>query len=198
MTQPIVIAVHGQPAPQGSKRAFAVRGKGGVPTGRIAVIESSHDRVKSWRQAVIDAALATHRPYAWPLDGPLRLGIVFALPRPKSHYRTGSNSHLLKDSAPRHPIGTPDLSKLLRATEDALTDVGIWRDDAQVVHYSRLEKCYAGFFGDHILTGPGAVISITPLAAIKPPAIDDLGRTSPMDDETRGGWTDADDAPSAP
>lgn len=55
MTQPITFTVHGRPAPQGSKRAFAVRGKGGVPTGRVAVIESSHDRVKSWRQAILDA-----------------------------------------------------------------------------------------------------------------------------------------------
>ena len=57
-TSPITITVHGRPAPQGSKRAFAVRGKGGVPTGRVAVIESSHDRVKSWRQAVVDEARA--------------------------------------------------------------------------------------------------------------------------------------------
>lgn len=45
----ITITAYGVPAPQGSKRAFAVRGKGGAPTGRVAVIESSHDRVKSWR-----------------------------------------------------------------------------------------------------------------------------------------------------
>ena len=44
--QPIVITVFGKPAPQGSKRAFAVRGKGGIPTGKIAVIESSRDRVQ--------------------------------------------------------------------------------------------------------------------------------------------------------
>jgi hypothetical protein len=61
----VVITVYGTPAPQGSKRAFAVRGKGGAPTGRVAVIESSHDRVKSWRQAVVDAALdPSRRPAA--------------------------------------------------------------------------------------------------------------------------------------
>lgn len=163
-TQPIVITVHGRPAPQGSKRAFAVRGKNGVPTGRIAVIESSHDRVKSWRQAVIDAALAAglDAPHDWPLAGPLRLGIVFALPRPKSHYRTGKNAAQLRDAAPRYPVGVPDLSKLLRSTEDALTDAAVWRDDSQVVAYSRLEKVYAGHYGGQVLTAPGAMITIRP------------------------------------
>ena len=165
MTQPITITVHGRPAPQGSKRAFAVRGKGGVPTGRVAVIESSHDRVKSWRQAVIDAALGLDAPHAWPLEGPLQIGLVFALPRPKGHYRTGRNAAQLRDSAPRFPAGVPDLSKLLRATEDALVDAGVLRDDSQVVAYSRLEKVYAGHFGDHVLTTPGAMITITALGA---------------------------------
>jgi Holliday junction resolvase RusA-like endonuclease len=167
VTQPIVITVHGQPAPQGSKRAFAVRGKGGVPTGRVAVIESSHDRVKSWRAAVIDAVLSADlRAQTWPLDGPLRIGVVFALPRPKGHFGTGKNAGQLRDSAPRFPVGVPDLSKLLRATEDALTDAGVWRDDSQVVAYSRLEKVYAGHYGDHVLTGPGAMITITALGAL--------------------------------
>jgi Holliday junction resolvase RusA-like endonuclease len=160
MTGPIVITVHGQPAPQGSKRAFAIR-KGGIPTGRVAVIESSHDRVKSWRQAVIDAALGLERQ-TWPLEGPLRLGIVFALPRPKGHYGSGKNAGKIRDSAPRFPIGMPDLSKLLRSTEDALTDAGIWRDDAQVVAYSRLEKVYAGHYPQ--ITTAGAMITITNLA----------------------------------
>jgi Holliday junction resolvase RusA-like endonuclease len=160
----VIITVHGQPAPQGSKRAFAIR-KGGIPTGRVAVIESSHDRVKSWRQAVIDAALAKglDGPHDWPLLGPLRLGIVFALPRPKGHYGTGKNATKIRDSAPRYPAGMPDLSKLLRSTEDALTDAGIWRDDAQVVAYSRLEKVYAGHYPQ--IATAGAMITITQLAA---------------------------------
>jgi Holliday junction resolvase RusA-like endonuclease len=165
MTTPVSFTVHGQPAPQGSKRAFAVRGKGGVPTGRVAVIESSHDRVKSWRQAVVDAALAATAGRELPLDGPLKLGVVFALPRPKGHYGTGRNSSKLRDSAPVYPAGTPDLSKLLRATEDALTDAGIWRDDAQVVGYVKLEKIYAGAYGPTILPVPGASIVVQPIPA---------------------------------
>lgn len=153
----ISITVFGRPAPQGSKRAFAVRGKGGVPTGRVAVIESSHDRVKSWRQAVVDAAVASVGS-GLLLAGPLQLSCIFAMPRPKGHYRTGRHSDLLRDSAPVYPDKVPDLSKLLRSTEDALTDAGIWCDDSQVVSYSRLEKVYAGFYAT--LPVPGAQICI--------------------------------------
>lgn len=146
VTPILEFTAYGQPAPQGSKRAFAVRGKGGIPTGRIAVIESSHDRVKSWRQAVIDAALSAVDTRALaaelPLTGPLQFGVTFVLPRPKSHYRTGRNAHLLRDSAPVWPAGKPDCSKLLRSTEDALTDAGIWQDDAQIVNYTSLAKVF--------------------------------------------------------
>jgi Holliday junction resolvase RusA-like endonuclease len=160
MTEPaaLAITVHGRPAPQGSKRAFAIR-RGGVPTGRVAVIESSHDRVKSWRQAVMDAAWPAigDRHGGPPLTGPLEVSMVFVMPRPKGHYRTGRNAHLLRDSAPARPAGMPDLSKLCRATEDALTDIGVWADDAQVVEYARLAKVYPG---TGTLAAPGALITI--------------------------------------
>lgn len=150
----LVITVYGTPAPQGSKRAFAVRGKGGAPTGRVAVIESSHDRVKSWRQAVLDAALDE----AWPqLAGPLQASAVFYIKRPQSHYRTGRNAGQLRDSAPAHPAGKPDLSKLIRSTEDALTDSAVWADDAQVVSYAVLAKRWADE------RPPGAVITVRQL-----------------------------------
>lgn len=177
----IVITVYGTPAPQGSKRAFAVRGKGGIPTGRVAVIESSHDRVKSWRQAVIDAAekaMAATAGYdfkftedgkleipGFPLRGPLEVTMAFYLKRPKSHFRTGRNAELLRDSAPPYPDGPPDTSKLLRATEDALTAVGAWADDAQAVKYSDLGKywCAAPWIT------PGAHITIRPLMTPQSP-----------------------------
>lgn len=161
MSDHITITVHGRPAPQGSKRAFAIR-KGGVLTGKVAVIESSHDRVKSWRQAVVDEARSAlgwgERP---PLNGPLDVSMIFYMPRPKGHYRTGKNAHQLRDSAPTCPATAPDLSKLCRSTEDALTDSGIWADDALVVNYCRLAKVYVR--EDHYpgeLMTPGAVITI--------------------------------------
>lgn len=156
----ITISVQGQPAPQGSKRAFAVRGKGGVPTGKIAVIESSHARVKSWRQAVLEAALLAVADSGDPIpvSGPLEVEMTFIMPRPKSHYASGRNAGQLRRSAPRWPSTTPDLSKLIRATEDALTDSAVWRDDAQVVNL-HAKKIYALDYGGQ-LSKPGACITI--------------------------------------
>ncbi len=144
----VVITVYGTPAPQGSKRAFV--GK----SGKAHVIESSHDRVKSWRQAVVDAALNAD----WmQLAGPLVAEITFFMGRPKSHYRTGRNAGQLRDSAPVAPHGKPDLSKLLRATEDAITDAGLWADDAQVTEYAVLAKRWADD------RPPGAAITVRSL-----------------------------------
>lgn len=153
MSEPIRIRVLGDPAPQGSKKAFALK-KDGQYTGRVSVVESSHKRVKSWRADVVEAASQVKQ---WPaLEGPLSVSMVFYLKRPQAHYRTGRNSHLLRPSAPAYPAGRPDSSKLLRATEDALTTAGIYKDDAQIVN-TYLAKMYA----DNEL--PGAEISIRPL-----------------------------------
>jgi crossover junction endodeoxyribonuclease RusA len=70
--------------------------------------------------------------------------MVFSFARPKSHYRTGRNAHLLRDGIPGQPMSAPDLSKLARATEDALTDAGVWTDDARVSEYLRLAKVWCG------------------------------------------------------
>lgn len=129
----VVITVHGVPAPQGSKNV-----------NRYGATYEVSKRVKPWREAVKFAALeVTGRTAGWePMDGPLSLAAVFYFDRPKSHYRTGRNAHLLRDAAPAYPQGAPDLSKLIRSTEDALTDAGVWKDDARVV-VVHAEKQYA-------------------------------------------------------
>jgi len=77
------------------------------------------------------------------LEGPIKLTIVFYKERTKGDFRTrqGRTSKLLKPSAPPYPIKRPDLTKLVRAAEDALTKV-IWKDDSQVViQDTRKEFC---------------------------------------------------------
>jgi crossover junction endodeoxyribonuclease RusA len=148
------LVVYGRPAPQGSKRH--------VGGGRM--IESSK-HVKPWRddvKAAAEALLAGQRPWA-PLNAPLIVRMVFTTSRPRSHYRTGRNAHLLRDNAPARPHGKPDASKLIRSTEDALTDAGLWRDDALVVEYERAAKVYAGE-DPEALDRPGARITIRLLA----------------------------------
>ena len=127
----IEITVLGVPAPQGSKRGFAIKAKGAY-TGKVAQVESSA-KVKPWRMAVKYAAMEARPAPGAPMSGAVVLEVVFILVRPKSHYGTGRNTRLLKPSAPLRPTGRPDLDKLLRSTFDALGEAGVWGDDAQVV-----------------------------------------------------------------
>jgi Holliday junction resolvase RusA-like endonuclease len=144
------VIAYGIPAPQGSKKHLG----GGV------MVESSR-KVKPWRQDVKYAALAvTAAIPGWvPLGGPLAVAMTFSMARPKGHFRTGRNAHLLRDAAPTRPAGMPDLSKLVRSTEDALTGVA-WVDDSRVTQYVRLGKHYAGTSAPDVLEAPGAVIRI--------------------------------------
>lgn len=153
----LTITVLGTPAPQGSKRHV----------GRGVMIESSK-KVKPWREAVKTAAAdlvsvagETGRLTAgFPLDGPLLVEFAFTFARTKGHYRTGRNAHLLRDTAPAYPAVMPDLSKLIRSTEDACTDAGVWADDARIVRYRDPRKVYAGSADPDALSMPGAVIRI--------------------------------------
>lgn len=151
----ITITVYGQPGPQGSKRH--------VGHGRM--IESSK-KVAPWRQDVKHAALAVVEglPGWAPLDGPLTVSMVFTAARPKGHFGSGRNAGVLKPSAPPRPAVYPDLSKLARSTEDALTGL-VWADDARVVEYRRLAKHYAADGALDVLDMPGCVIRVWRLPA---------------------------------
>lgn len=140
----IRIVVRGTPAPQGSK-SF----KGMSKAGRAILTESSK-KVRPWRQDVKAAAEALReRTGAAPIDGPVVVSMVFTLQKPASAPKRRRT----------YPMRTPDLSKLARSTEDALTDAGVWADDARVVEYSRLAKVYPGEDPD-ALSSPGVVIMI--------------------------------------
>lgn len=140
----IRIVVRGTPAPQGSK-SF----KGMSKAGRAILTESSK-KVRPWRQDVKAAAeqlLALSG--GQPIDAPVTVRMVFTLAKPQSAPKRRRT----------YPMRTPDLSKLARSTEDALSDAGVWADDARVVEYSRLAKVYPGEDPD-ALSSPGAVIEI--------------------------------------
>ncbi|WP_031514795.1 RusA family crossover junction endodeoxyribonuclease [Streptomyces sp. NRRL F-5123] len=144
----ITITVHGhRPAPQGSKRH--------VGNGRL--IEQSK-RVKPWRAAVEDAAVAAmtsghigatpvHRP---PLDGPLSIEIAFTVRKPASAPKRRTTWPTTRDSG--------DIDKLLRATFDALTTSGAIADDSRVVEVVA-RKVFPGE-GLDALDEPGAVIRV--------------------------------------
>jgi crossover junction endodeoxyribonuclease RusA len=124
-TDPLVVAfeVLGVPAPQGSKSAILRNGSVRVIEGKSA---TGRAKVRSWRAAVAEAAREQAATLDGPMDGPLHLQLEFRLPmpasRPKRMRAAGMAWHTTK----------PDLSKLIRATEDALTDAGLIRDDARI------------------------------------------------------------------
>lgn len=110
------IIVFGTPAPQGSKKYVGL-----ANSGRGILVESSK-KVRPWRQDVKAAAEAM-RDGGATIDEPVRVRMVFTLPKPTSAPKRKRT----------YPSKKPDLSKLVRSTEDALTDAGIWRDDSRVV-----------------------------------------------------------------
>ncbi len=137
----MIIIVHGDPAPQGSKKFVGMAG------GRGLMVESSK-RVKPWRQDVVAAAKEAMTGLAM-FDGALVVKMVFTLPKPTS--------------APKRrrtwPNKKPDVSKLARSTEDALVTAGALQDDARIVEYSRLAKVFPGEDPD-ALASPGVLIEI--------------------------------------
>lgn len=166
-TPDFAVVVYGIPGPQGSKKARPIykgRGADRVFTGRTAMEESSK-KVKPWRAEVVKAAKSAARACGLvTFDGPLVADVVFSFARPKGHFRTGRNAHLLRDAAPTHHTVYPDVSKILRSTEDALTDAGVWADDARVVEYGRLAKVYANSPDPDALTASGVVIRLWKLS----------------------------------
>jgi crossover junction endodeoxyribonuclease RusA len=104
------IEVAGIPAPQGSKRH--------VGGGRMVEVSRA---VGPWREAV-RAETQRVAGTGGPVRGPVRVVIVFRLPRPKT-----TPAYI------RHPAKRPDLDKLVRAVLDGLVAGGAIADDSQVV-----------------------------------------------------------------
>lgn len=119
----ISFIVPGKPAPQGSMVAAISK-----TTGRVFMKSGNEKALRAWRR---DVAASAIRVGAELIEGPVRVDVAFTLQRPKSHYRTGKNARLLRDSAPALPTTKPDVDKLLRAVLDALTGIA-FVDDAQV------------------------------------------------------------------
>ena len=139
--------IPGRPVPQGSKSAFVPKDKRGrnLPFARPQMLESSKS-LKPWRRHVARVAKA-NLPADWtPIDGDVNLAVEFVFERAKDHEGTGRNAGVLKDWARglRPTTGSQgDLSKLVRAVEDSLTDAGVWTDDRLVVSFDGTRKRYA-------------------------------------------------------
>lgn len=138
----LVVTVFGKPVTQGSKTRT-----------RWGMRDDNGDRLRPWREAVKQAALdavgGADSPTWQRLDGPVTVSVVFTFDRPRSAPK----------SRPCWPTtrSSGDLDKLVRAVFDALTDAGVWRDDAQVVRV-QAQKLHVG---DPLsLRIPGACVTV--------------------------------------
>ena len=127
----IKIFVNGKPRTAGSKSAFVNK-----KTKKIIVAPAGKHQV-AWMDTVRWAFIRAGYNGKMLVEGPIHLVLNFTFLRPKSHYKKSGG---LTKSARAYPTGKPDLSKLNRAVEDALTGL-IWRDDSQVVQLNS-EKRY--------------------------------------------------------
>ncbi len=137
----IQFTVYGNAQSAGSKRAFVPTNKNtGQPFRRagggiVVSVVDDNAKSKDWKKLVAMAA-QQHRP-ATPIEGAVRLTLVFVRVRAADQFN--SKGELNKKGLGKpYPISKPDVLKLARGIEDALTGI-VWKDDAQIVD-ERLTK----------------------------------------------------------
>lgn len=135
----------------GSKRAFMRPGMK-YPI----VTDDSGPAGKDWRGDVKRFAMDAYKGEL--LEGPLSLSLRFHMQRPKGHFRSGKNAHMLREDAPVFHVSKPDALKMARAIEDALTGI-LWVDDSQIA-IEQLEKVYSA--------KPGCSVSVQRIAVKEP------------------------------
>ncbi len=128
----ITLWIPGRPAPSGSLTGFVNQ-----ISGKVNMTPASKYK-KPWMDSVRWAWIQSdyYRQF-FAFEGPVRMDTVFYRVRLKGHYgKTGLNK---AGRTTPYPITTPDLSKLLRSTEDALTGYA-YKDDAQIVEHHSYKK----------------------------------------------------------
>jgi Holliday junction resolvase RusA-like endonuclease len=136
--------------PKGSTRAFLPKGS------TRPIVTSDNPKIKGWQQLVAEQAQTVAAGGLFL--GAVALAIDFYLPRPKTLPRRVVE-HCKK----------PDLDKLVRSVNDALTGI-LYGDDAQVVAI-RASKRYA--LG---IDAPHAIITLEAFT----PGPDDVASPAPM------------------
>ncbi len=119
--------VPGIPVAKGSAKAFY-----NPKVKRAFVVQDNAARQKPWVSMI---AVKAEAVIFAPIAGPVRVTLVFRMPRPKNHF--GKKG--LKSDAPILHSSRPDIDKLVRAVLDALTMIA-WMDDSQVAALEVLKR----------------------------------------------------------
>lgn len=101
------------PAPRPRARALLPKGGGRKP---IATIYNPSEYT-AWKDSARDMIREELVEYALPMEGPLTVGMIVTVERPKTS----------KLTAPK-----PDVDNYAKAVLDAMTAAGVWGDDSQV------------------------------------------------------------------
>jgi Holliday junction resolvase RusA-like endonuclease len=126
------IVVYGTAKPAGSKRGFVIPG-----TTRVSITDAN-PQSKPWKNQV--AQVAGYQMQGRDMfDGPLAVVFRFVVARPRGHFKKDGSLNATGLRNP-HPAKRPDVLKLARGVEDALSKV-VYRDDSQIVD-ERLVKEY--------------------------------------------------------
>ncbi len=144
MSDIIQFTVHGDPKPQPRPRAFSRNGTARVYDPHTA---------EGWKSAIADAA-RPHCPRE-PWRGPVEVKLSFTFKRPKKHFRQGKHADLLRDDVPYYHTKKPDADNLAKAVLDAMTLLGFWKDDSQVVALAVMKQ-----YGPD----PGVIVEVSDLA----------------------------------
>jgi len=96
----------------------------------------ANDKKKTWMQ------IAKYRPKL-PFAGNIYIKLIFYMPRPKTHFKTGKKSHILKDGIPEYHSFRPDIDNLIKYVLDCIQgENGFIVDDSQVCMI-QAEKVYS-------------------------------------------------------
>lgn len=133
----IEFTAYGEAKPAGSKTGFVVKTKSGKSR---AVVVDACKTTKPWQAVVSSSALEaikdcgeTPRLSLFDSETSLVVDMRFFIPRPAGHYfKTGKFAGQKKSQAREYPCVRPDVLKLARAVEDAMTGI-VYRDDSQIV-----------------------------------------------------------------
>lgn len=157
LTSELYIAIPGHPAPKGSLKCI---GRGG----HHQLIEDNK-RTKEWRLTVSHWCKRS-----WPVDvvkgQPVGVELTFTMPRLESHFGTGRNKGIVKQSfvdARPTTRSSGDVDKLIRLVLDAMQDAGRIVDDAQVLEVTARKAYVQPRHVDDVLPYPGVVIRLYPL-----------------------------------
>lgn len=121
----IQFTILGNPKAQKRHRTYT-RGKGG----KLLPFARNVDPSKTDKADML-AQIMQYAPKA-PWTGPVRMMVMWYIPRPQSHYRTGKYAGYLRDDAPIYCDKKPDIDNYMKALLDCMNGV-FFMDDCQVV-----------------------------------------------------------------